>query len=257
MPSGHENALRVERGTKQAAYYFARTDTTMQLFGLIADTVMSINYFQEGLKRALAGPEPEGEKLTPGKLAASNPGPRTQALRRAGQPLLELLVGRAVDNFQTYVVSIIREVLRKRPEIFGGSEYKLDVKSILEHRTIDSLIGDLVERKVDDLSYRGFEDLAEWCQQHGIPLIVAAADLEQVIELIATRNAIAHNGGVVDQKYFSTVKTSRFKVGDVRTLAADEVTSAIALLNRIVDSTDRLAISSFGLAAVEIKFPGA
>ena len=190
--------------------------------------------------------------MTPGKLARSDPGPRTQALRRATQPLLELFIGRAIDQFQTYVVSIIREVLRKRPEILSSSTYSLDVKSIFEHSTIDSLVRDLVERKVDDLSYRGFEELAGWCRKQGIPLVVPSGSLDQVIELIATRNAIAHNGGVIDHKYLATVKNPRFKIGEIRVLEVDDLLGTTSLLGEVVGATDSLAVSSFGLETIDL-----
>jgi hypothetical protein len=122
-----------------------------------------------------------------------------------------------------------------------------------EQSTIDSLVRDLVERKVDALSYQGFEDLADWCRKQGIPLIVPPGSLDQVIELIATRNAIAHNMGVVDQRYHAIVKAPRFKIGEVRVLKVDELSAAMALLNTIVDATDKLAVSSFGLETVDVK----
>ncbi len=245
--------------TKQAAEYFNGAEATTQLFHLIVDTVLSIDFMAYKAKLALerddraaaTGELPEESErdkdLTPGKLAQSEPGPRTQALRRAIQPLLELFVGRAVDHFQTYIVSIIREVLRKRPEILSTSTYTLDVKSILEHSSIDSLVCNLVERKVDDLSYRGFEDLADWCRKQGIPLVVPPGGLDQVIELIATRNAIAHNRGIVDQRYLAIVKTPRFKLGEIRILTVDDLFAAMSLLGKIVGATDTLTVSSFGL----------
>ena len=258
--------LRVEQATKQAGEYFDCAQATRRLFVLIVDTVLRVDFIAYTAKRALERdnlaestgetPElPEDERtLTPGELAKSNPGPHTQELRRARQPLLELFVGRAVDNFETYVVSIIREILRKQPAILSNSKYDLEVKFILEHPTIDSLVHDLIERKVEGLSYSGFEDLADWCKKQGIPLVVPAGKLDQVIELIATRNAIAHNRGVVDQKYLAIVGSSRFKVGEVRTLGGHDLFAAMSLLNRVVDATDKLAVSSFGLDTVEVGF---
>jgi len=246
VTEGHkrdQDALRVERATKQAAEYFERTKRVLERDDLAAKT------------GEMPEDEPPDEKeMTPHKLAEFEPGPHTMALRRATQPLLELFLGRVVDNFQTYVVSIIREVLLRKPEILSSSSYELDVKSILQHPTIDSLVQELVERKVEGLSYRGFKDLADWCQKQGIPLVVSPRNLDQVIELIATRNTIAHNGGIVDQKYLAIIKGSRFKVGEVRKLSATELFAAISSFNGMVDATDRLAVSAFRLEAVDVKF---
>lgn len=250
------------KATRQAVDYFDATNKVTQLFHLIVNTILVSDFVSYTAARALdsggrlaetrQSPDDDDEEMTPGKLAESKPGPRTKALRRARQPLLELFLGRAIDNFETYVVSMIREVLRKQPAILSSSTYTLDVKSILEHGTIDSLIHDLVERKVSDLSYRGFKDLENWCQKQGIPLVVPAGKIDEVVELIATRNIIAHNRSLVDQKYLAIVKASRFKLGEIRALNPNELFAAISLMGTVVEATDKAVASNFGLDIVDV-----
>lgn len=247
-----------ERATEQAAEYFDAANKNLGLFHLIVNTVVHVDFVAYTAKRALQE-DPRAPAENPikdaGDLAKSNPGKATIALRRNRQELLELFLGRAVDNFQTYIVSIIRAVLRKQPRILSESTYELDVKSILDHGTIDSLVYDLVERKVDELSYRGFEDLQNWCQKRGIPLTVPAGKLDEVIELIATRNLVGHNRGVVDQKYLRIVKGSRFQIGERRRLESDELFAAITLLGQIVETTDEAVASIFGLEVSPLRKP--
>jgi hypothetical protein len=261
---------RVERATQHAAEYFSAARDTAQLLGLIFDTVLRIDWIAYTARRALdydgrlakkmmdsedlgSTLDSDREKeLTPNELAASDPGPHTQALMRARQPLLQLFLGRAVDNFQTYIVSMIREILRKRPEILSNSRFELEVRSILGHGSIDSLVDELIERKVDSLSYGGFEDLKRWCEKQGILLAAPAEIADQVIELIATRNLIAHNRGRVDQKYFEVVKAARFALGEVRVLSVREIFGALSMLNRIVHETDQSTASGFGLESVTV-----
>ena len=160
-----------------------------------------------------------------------------------------------MENFETYFVAIIREALRKRPEILSKSSYPdLQMKTILEHATVESLVHDLIESKVNELSYRGFSDLKDWCQERGIPLVVPRGKAEEVVELIATRNTIAHNRGVVDQKYVRSVKAPRFRLGDVRKFDNETLLGSMSLLNGVVDATDRAIVSSFGLETVEVDF---
>jgi hypothetical protein len=252
-----------ERATEQAAEYFNAAKKELELFHFIVGTIVHIDFVAYKAKRALEEDEkmqeedsyesPEDPIKEPNDLLKSNPGEATRALRRSRQELLELFLGRSVDNFQTYVVSIIRAALRKQPKILSDSKYELDVKSILDHASIESLLYDLVERKVDDLSYRGFEDLQSWCLKHGIPLTAPTGKLAEVIELIATRNLIGHNRGVVDQKYLRIAKASRFQAGERRKLKPDELFAAIALLGQIVEATDRAVATSFGLEILPLE----
>jgi hypothetical protein len=254
-----------ERTTAQAAEYFSAARKLLNLFDLIVVCVLHTDFVAYAAKKALeeddrlakkmerdeyddnSDEKPEEKKLTPGELARTDPGPHTKALKGSSQELLELFLARFVDSFQTYIVSIIRAALRKQPKILSDSTYEMNVKSILDHDNIDSLVYDLVERKVSGLSYGGFDDLQNWCKKHGIPLTVPTGREDAVIELIATRNLIAHNGGVIDQKYFRIVKASRFKVGERRKLGPDDLTAAITLLGQIVAATDENVANSFGL----------
>lgn len=179
------------------------------------------------------------------------PGPRIQALWQAEEALFELLFGRIVDNFETYIASMIREVLRKQPSILSTSTYNLDMKSILDHTTIDSLAQNLAERKVSSLWYTGFSDLADWCSKQGIPLVVSAGQLPAVVELVATRNVIAHNRAVIDQKYLGIVKQSRFKIGEIRRLTIDDIAGTVSLLDDVVGVTDPAISSAFGIETLE------
>jgi len=256
-----------ERATEEAAAYFKATRRILDLFHLIIDSVISNDFVAYTAKKALDQVDSEnGEKIfergpddkvvskiTPADLAQSNPGPRTKALRQSAQELLELFLARSVDSFETYIVSIIRAVLRKQPRILSDSKHDLDIKTILDHSSIDSLVYDLAERKVSGLSYSGFEDLQSWCNTHGIALTVPAGKRDEVIELIATRNVIAHNRGVIDQKYLGIVKAPRFKADERRTLHSYELFTAIGLLCQIIEAAHGAVASKFGLEMLPLE----
>ena len=58
---------------------------------------------------------------TPLDLAKRDPGPGIRELRKHRQQFVEMFISRSVDNFQCYVVQLVREVLRIRPEILKSS----------------------------------------------------------------------------------------------------------------------------------------
>jgi hypothetical protein len=113
----------------------------------------------------------------------------------------------------------------------------------------------VIERKVNSLSYEGFSALQKWCEEKGIQIKVPTARVLAVVEVIATRNIIAHNRGLVDERYIRAVRTSSFKIGNSRILDADDLFRAHALLNEVVFETDKAARNKFGLQAVEIARP--
>jgi hypothetical protein len=94
----------------------------------------------------------------------------------------------------------------------------LSLEYVLQFQTIDALAQDVIEAKVNSLSYQGFPELEAWCDKKGIPLVVPEGEREAVSELIATRNLITHNRGRVDERYLRNVRQSRYRIGDKRTL---------------------------------------
>ena len=184
---------------------------------------------------------------TPRKLADTRPGPTITSLRRMRQELLELFFESAINNFETYVVSILREVLRKRPEILRTREQSVTIEYVLQFQSIQELTSELIEGKVNSLSYDGFDELYKWCSREKIPLAVSKDISKTIVELIATRNAIVHNRGEIDDKYLRIVKDSRFRKGEKRQITIDELHEALTILDRIVIATDQGAVAKYGL----------
>ncbi len=179
----------------------------MRLFHFIIDSALVGDYVAHIAKQALdavddpGSEQPPPKKPTPVDLAKTKPGPRTKALRNQRQQLLEMFFARGVDNFNRYVVDLVRSVLRKQPAILKTRQQSLTLDEILGHASIDDLVHSIIEARVNALSYEGFESLSAWCNDRGIPLKVplttdvAAA---KKFRLRRTRAKAADAGAEVD-----------------------------------------------------------
>lgn len=239
------------RGTSAAEAYFNATHSDLRFFFFLIDRVAATDWIAYVAEQALAG-KTEYKKQNPTQLATSNPGLGITFLRNNRQALLEMFVSRLVDNFQKYLVDLIRAVLRSRPAMLSTSQQSLTLEELLKYGRIEDLVHDIIERKVNSLSYEGFDDLHAWCLDRGIPVQVPDPDRDAVVELIATRNVIAHNRGFIDEHYMRTVVSPRFQIGAARALEPADLFGALALLNRVVFATDEAALQKFGLNSVEI-----
>ena len=228
--------------------YFKVASSDFRLFHFIIDSVLEGDWVSYVADQALGGKE-EYKDLDPAKLATANPGSRTRFLRNQRQILLEMFVSRLVDNFQSYLVDLIRLVLRSRPTMLSTSQQSLTLEELLKYGSIEELVHDVIERKVNSLSYEGFTELHAWCADRGIPLQVSGQSRIAVIELIATRNVIAHNRGIVDERYVRIVGSPRFALGAHRALEVDDLFDALGILHRVVFETDEAAIQTFGLSS--------
>lgn len=241
-----------ERGTSALLEYYWASSCDFRLFSFLIDTVLTGDFVAHIASQALDG-KGKDDSISPADLARTNPGSRTKVLRQSRQELIEMFYSRAVDNFQIYVVEIIRAVLRKKPQILSARRQELTLGYILQFDSIEALAHDIVEGKVNSLSYEGFGELEAWCQSKGIPLVVPDGRRDDVVELIATRNLIVHNRGVVDSRYLKAVAGSKFKVGEKRTLEVDDLFHSMDLLNRVVSVSDASISGKFDLARENIR----
>lgn len=242
----HDMPAPPKDGTKAAEAYFRSAWSDFGLFHFIIDVVLRGDYFAFVAKQALEGSE-EYKNVEPAQLATTDPGPLTKFLREKRQVLLEMFLARLVDNFQTYLVDLVRAVLHSRPAMLSTRQQTLTLEELLKYDRIEELVHDIIERRVNALTYEGFGELQSWCAERGLQIQVPPPHSDAVIELIATRNVIAHNRGLVDEKYLRTVPTPRFNLGEVRKLEVGDLLGALALLHRIVSETDLLAAEKFQL----------
>jgi len=240
--------------TCAARAYYTAVSSDVRLFHFLINSVLAGDYVVFTAQRALDGAALAPE-MTPENLTQTKPGANTKFLRMHRQAFLQMFVGRFVDTFQKYLVDVIREVLRRKPEILRSRKEVLTVEKLLRFKTIDELVQTIVERKVTGLSYEGFERLREWCVEKGIPLVVTPDDLPIVIELIACRNIIAHNRGIVDERYLEAVHKTECTIGGARNLSVDDIESAIRVLSKVVENLDVAATVKFGLATQPITDP--
>jgi hypothetical protein len=226
----------------------------LRIFHFIVQTATSSDYIAYVAKQALDGKEHSVKSS--GDLLLEAPGPRTKILRENRQALLQMFFSRLIDNFQKYLVDVIREILRSKPKMLRTRQHSITLDELLEYERIEDLVHDVIERRVNALSYEGFVALQEWCKERGIQIEVPAAQHEAVVELIATRNIIAHNRGCIDEKYARAVGVTRSQIGTHRLLSVDYFFGAHSLLSDVVFKTDTAATSKFGLATVKFEMLG-
>jgi hypothetical protein len=243
------------QATSQAISYLSAQEKSVRLFSFVIDRVLAADWVVHVAGSVLASvkasepiKKPDGGPTSPVELARKSPGKSTLFLRENSQELLELFVAREVDNFQVYLVEVIRATLKKQPNALKSSKETLTLEYILSFGSTEELLQAVVEQKIQNLSYEGFGRLREWCGRKGIPLEIPKNSEPEIVELIACRNIIAHNRGLVDQRYREAVPSTKFELGHPRTLDADALFSAAYLLQQIVLKTDASIAAKFSLS---------
>jgi hypothetical protein len=116
------------------------------------------------------------------------------------QYLSQMTFCRGVDSFLVYITDLLTMIFEARPEILKSKQQMVSVDFVLEHLAAEDIIPALVERKVNELSYLGMKDVADFFQKKlHLPLFTDEADLVKATIYVDMRNLITHNRGIVNR----------------------------------------------------------
>lgn len=122
---------------------------------------------------------------------SSRKGPADE-LKANRQLLIETILVRHIEDFINYLSAVLFEIFTTRPETLKSSD-KVEVSKVLEHDSIESLVREIAENKVDSLSYSSFSKMSDFFEERFNIAIASKEDIESIKEFIEIRNIFVHN----------------------------------------------------------------
>ena len=102
----------------------------------------------------------------------------------------EMMLSRAVESFDLYVLTVLREIFTAKPEMLK-SESAIDAATVIDLRNFDEIIFYLAERKLHELSFKPLSDLSKYIESRtGILLFKNEEVYETVLLASEVRNLI-------------------------------------------------------------------
>ncbi len=168
------------------------------------------------------------------------------------RPLVnQIMLSRAVESFDLYLTTILRDIFLSRPEMLK-SDSSIDVSTIIDAGNYSDLIWQIVERKVHELSYKPLSDLRKFIENRtGLDLFPNQEAFELTVLASEVRNLIAHNDCIINDLFkrrtrglqvaIEVSSTGRVKIDD------EWLRKASYSLDNIVFRFDERAVEKFGL----------
>lgn len=105
----------------------------------------------------------------------------------------EIMLSRAVESFDLYVLTVLRRVFEVVPDILKTEE-KIEISKVIELKSFDEMVFYLAERKLHELSYKPLSDLNDYiASKTGVKLFKTSAIYDTALVASEVRNLIAHN----------------------------------------------------------------
>jgi hypothetical protein len=220
-----------ESVTQPCLVYMARVTEIRSFIGFYFNFVKASDYIGKRLE-ALGDRE-----------SVSEEGPLRRVVynfSRHRQLVNEIMLSRAVESFDLYVVTMMRDLFLAKPEMMK-SEGTIDVSAVIESGSYDEIVYRIADRKIHELSYKSLADLRKFIvSRTGVDLF-GEESFDMTLAASETRNLIAHNDCVVNDLF-------RAKTRGCRSLPKESSTG------KLVIADDWLRRISYALDGVVFDF---
>lgn len=235
-------------GTRATVGFFASWAEINRFFHFVLDLVHVVENTSQIAHQALVETEHDEEKRKQIQAEWNKRISAVEKLRINRQFFMEVILVRHIENFLNYVAALLYDIFVTRPETLRSSD-KLEVASVLQHDSIESLILDVAERKVESLSYSSFGDLSQFFRERFHLILADGEQMKLLLEAIETRNISVHNRCVMNKRYISRLELGPENLGKKRALGIeylDEVVPMLAELVRAIDKQARVKLKLRG-----------
>lgn len=166
--------------------------------------------------------------------------------------LTEMLLGRLTDNFLTYLSELLNFIFSEKPEMVLSEKGSLDIKRIFEADSLEELRNEIIEEKVNQLSYKSVTALAEYLKDKlGFSVFEDKTEEGIVIKTIEARNIIVHNRSKINARYNSRVGSPNDEVGERLEVYFSDIVRLNGYFDELTKKIDSKAVKKFKLVTQE------
>lgn len=170
--------------TRACLSYMGRVMESREFFGFYFNFVKS----SEKLAPLVAGSQSESADFSEESLRLVR-----YNFSKHRQLVNELMLSRAVESFDLYVLNILRNIIEAKPQILK-SKSQVDAATLIELRTPEEIIYYLAERQLNELGYKPLSELRKWIlRRTGLELFRSDEIFDVALLATEIRNLIAHN----------------------------------------------------------------
>lgn len=224
-------------GTKAAKDFFSSWRDINRLFDFVLLLVGSAEHVAKTAHQALIDTEDDETKRAEMEAKWKSRRSSLDELKANRQLLLETILVRHVENLINYLAAVLYEIFTSRPETLKSSD-KVEVSEVLAHDSIEALVREIAEAKVDSLSYSSFSKLSEFFEERFRIRISDEADVKLIHEYIEIRNISVHNRCYINKRFISRMSLTPTEIGKKKELYGKDLDMLIPKLAEVVKAMD-------------------
>ncbi|MGA1983514.1 MAG: hypothetical protein ABSG84_13740 [Acidobacteriaceae bacterium] len=148
--------------------------------------------------------------------------------------------------FDAFTSDVFSTVLRSKPEMLRSSKKQLPYGLILELGAQDKIVNYMASRELNEVAYMNCTEQWEYfSERFGVDIRQSPVTIENLAEMNAQRNLLAHNRGIANQIYIESLKNPALKIGDVVKVSKDDWKTHLRTIRNLSD---------YAIIALQAKF---
>jgi hypothetical protein len=240
------------RGTKSAYDYYASWKEINRFYNFVLLLVVRADKSQETIYKMMMELIQDPIK----KEQVDNQHKRnvryTDLFKRNVSVFCEIILVRHIENFLAYHSSLLYEIFTQRPETLKSSE-QIDVATVLKHESIDSLVTELAEKKVEGLSYSSFFKLSEYYKSRFKLIIADKSTSLEIAKYIQIRNISVHNRCIVNQRSIENLGVDPSKIGTKYLLKPSDIDKLRGTLLKSIKHIDAITVEKLKIKRINFN----
>lgn len=233
----HNKLSAPKIGTMSAKDFYSSLQDINRLFNFVLSLAANAERVAETAHKTLVAIEDDTSKIAKMEDEWKTRRSPLDELKQNRQLLIETILVRHIENFINYLSAVLFEIFTTRPETLKSSD-KVEISKVLEHDSIESLVREIAEMKVDSLSYSSFAKLSEFFQERFHIKLAEDNDIKLIHEYIEIRNISVHNRCYINKRFISRLNLSDDELGKRKELYNNDLERLIPKLVEVVKKTD-------------------
>lgn len=163
---------------------------------------------------------------------------------------LESGLSRAVDNFLSYISDILTQAIISRPDLLKSQE-QVTMEEVLGHDSIEEFVQWAAERHINQLSFKGLEEIARYVEKRlGLSIHSSEEDWQTLKRAVAARNLTVHRRTVIDDRFLRVMKDATLSKGDKFQVPARMLADTLDCTMRVVYDFDGRIAEKFSVPRI-------
>lgn len=137
--------------------------------------------------------------------------------------------------FDAQFLDLVKILLLSNENSLKSSK-TITIETVLQHSSLDNLKSYILNKELVEFGFKSFCDQVKYVsEKFNLNFKSEKIEIDEIIEIIETRNIHVHNRGIINPIYLTNTKSTIYYLGDYRTIDNDYLEKSRKSLNKFIN----------------------